>query len=80
MPNINYNITWDEAGKHLYETGVDHGVLYLQDADGAYPKGEAWNGLSAVTQSPSGTDYRFRCLCFHAGTCKLWSLLSDYAG
>ena len=56
MPNTNYNITWDEAGQHFYETGVDHGVLYLQDANGAYPKGEAWNGLSAVTQSPSGAE------------------------
>ena len=56
MSDVNYNITWDESGKHFYETGVDHGVLYLQDSNGAYPKGEAWNGLSAVTQSPSGAE------------------------
>ena len=49
-------IIWDNVGEHLYETGVDHGVLYVQDATGAYPKGVAWNGLTAVTESPSGAE------------------------
>lgn len=49
-------IVWDEVGKRLYETGVDHAVLYPQDETGAYPKGVAWNGLTAVTQSPSGAE------------------------
>lgn len=50
-----FNINWDEAGKRLYETGVDRGVLYPQ-VGGAYPKGVAWNGLTAVTESPSGAE------------------------
>jgi hypothetical protein len=49
-------LVWDEAGKKLYETGVRNGVLYLQDATGKYPKGVAWNGLTAVTESPSGAE------------------------
>ena len=50
-----FNINWDEAGKRLYETGVDRGVLYPQ-VSGTYPKGVAWNGLTAVTESPSGAE------------------------
>lgn len=49
-------LTWDETGKRLYETGVRNGVLYPQDTSGAYPKGVAWNGLTAVTESPSGAE------------------------
>ena len=49
-------ILWDEIGKRLYETGVDHGVLYPQVGSGSYPKGVAWNGLTAVTESPSGAE------------------------
>ena len=49
-------IVWDESGKRIYETGVRKGVLYLQDAQGAYSKGVAWNGLTAVTESPSGAE------------------------
>ena len=47
-------LIWDEVGKRLFETGVDHAVLYPQDANGAYPLGVAWNGLTAVTESPTG--------------------------
>lgn len=49
-------LTWDDAGKRLYETGVKQGVLYLQDDNGAYPKGVAWNGLTALTESPEGAE------------------------
>ena len=49
-------LTWDAAGTHLYETGVDQGVLYLRNSSGAYPEGVAWNGLTSITQSPSGAD------------------------
>ena len=49
-------IVWDETGKRFYETGVKNGVLYVQDEQGAYPKGVAWNGLTAVTESPSGAE------------------------
>ena len=49
-------LVWDETGKRLYETGVNKGVLYPQDAGGTYPKGVPWNGLTAVTESPSGAE------------------------
>lgn len=49
-------LTWDAVGERLYETGVDHGVLYLRDEDGAYSEGYAWNGLTTVTESPSGAE------------------------
>lgn len=49
-------LTWDETGKRFYETGVRKGVLYVQDNSGTYPTGVAWNGLTAVTESPSGAD------------------------
>lgn len=48
-------LTWDQSGQKLYETGVDHGVLYLQ-TDGAYTTGVPWNGLITVTESPSGAE------------------------
>ena len=48
-------IVWDAIGERVYETGVKHGVLYVQE-NGAYPKGVAWNGLTAVTESPSGAE------------------------
>lgn len=49
-------IVWDETGKRLYETGVDHGVLYPIQAGGLYNKGVPWNGLITVTESPSGAE------------------------
>lgn len=49
-------LVWDQTSERLYETGVKMGVLYPQDAAGAYPKGVAWNGLTAVTESPSGAE------------------------
>ncbi len=49
-------ITWDQTGERFYETGVKQGVLYHQSTGGLYPKGIAWNGLTAVTESPSGAE------------------------
>lgn len=49
-------LEWDKTGERLYETGVSHGVIYPQDTSGNYPKGAAWNGLTAVTESPSGAE------------------------
>ena len=49
-------LVWDEVGKRVYETGVDKGVLYVQNEEGAYGKGVAWNGLTAVNESPSGAE------------------------
>lgn len=49
-------LVWDATGQHYYETGVRMGVLYPQNSSGAYPQGVAWNGLTGVTESPSGAD------------------------
>lgn len=49
-------LVWDQVGERLYETGVDHGVLYLPDENGDYNEGVAWNGLTTVTESPSGAE------------------------
>lgn len=49
-------ITWDNVGERYYETGVKNGVLYPMQTGGQYTKGVAWNGLTAVTESPSGAE------------------------
>lgn len=49
-------LVWDQTGERFYETGVDHGVLYPIQTGGLYNKGVAWNGLTAVTESPSGAE------------------------
>jgi len=49
-------LIWDQTGERLYETGVKNGVLYPQADGGTYPQGVAWNGLTAVTESPSGAE------------------------
>ena len=48
-------LEWDKSGERLFETGVNKGVLYVQEGT-AYPNGVAWNGLTAVTESPSGAE------------------------
>jgi hypothetical protein len=49
-------LLWDQTGERLYETGVDHGVLYIPNNSGIYNTGFAWNGLTAVTESPTGAE------------------------
>lgn len=49
-------ITWDGSGERYYESGVDHGVLYVQESTGTYGTGVAWNGLINVTESPEGAE------------------------
>ena len=49
-------LVWDKTGERLYETGVKQGVLYPQAVGGTYPKGVAWNGLTNITESPSGAE------------------------
>jgi hypothetical protein len=49
-------LVWDQTGTRYYETGVDHGVLYLTNSSGAYDTGYAWNGLVSVSESPSGAE------------------------
>jgi hypothetical protein len=47
-------LEWDKTGERLYETGVDRGVCYPQASGGTYPSGEAWNGLTSVSENPTG--------------------------
>lgn len=49
-------ITWDNTGDHLFETGVEKGVLYPLSSAGKYDKAVAWNGITGVTESPSGAE------------------------
>lgn len=49
-------LVWDEQSKHFFETGVDHGVWYGLDEENKYTKAEAWDGLTSVSESPSGAD------------------------
>jgi hypothetical protein len=49
-------LVWDLVGDRFYETGIDHGVLYIPDATGVYATGVAWNGLVSVTESPTGAE------------------------
>ena len=66
-------ITWDNTGERLYETGVKMGVLYPIQSDGAYSKGVAWNGLTAVTESPSGAE----ATALYADDIKYLNLMSN---
>ena len=66
-------ITWDNTSKRLYETGVKMGVLYPIQSDGAYTKGVAWNGLTAVTESPSGAE----ATALYADDIKYLNLMSN---
>lgn len=70
-------LSWDGVGEKKFETGTDRGVLYLQ-VKGKYPKGVAWNGLTAVTESPSGADEN----AFYADNIKYGSLrgAEDFGG
>lgn len=65
-------LVWDQTGERLYETGVKQGVLYPQ-VSGAYPKGVAWNGLTAVTESPSGAE----ATALYADDIKYLNLMSN---
>lgn len=56
MEDNKKKLVWDQTGERLYETGVSQGVLYPIQSDGTYSLGVAWNGLSAVTESPSGAE------------------------
>ena len=49
-------LEWDAVGEHIYETGVNQGVVYPIDGSNKYSKGYAWNGLTSVTESPSGAE------------------------
>lgn len=49
-------LTWDQTGKKYYETGTKKTVLFVQNADGTYQNGVAWDGVTAITESPSGAE------------------------
>jgi hypothetical protein len=49
-------LQWDQVGARRYETGVDHGVLYIPNNVGVYDIGYSWNGLTTLTESPSGAE------------------------
>lgn len=51
-----FALEWDKSGEKFYETGTDRAVLYKKTAAGAYGTGVAWNGITAVTESPSGAE------------------------
>lgn len=64
-------LVWDKTGERFYETGVKQGVLYIP-TEGVYSKGVAWNGLTAVTESPSGAE----ATALYADDIKYLNLLS----
>lgn len=66
-------LVWDKTGEHYYETGVKNGVLYPMSANGTYPKGVAWNGLTAITESPSGAE----ATALYADDIKYLNLMSN---
>lgn len=73
MAETTGRLKWDETGKRFYETGVNQGVLYLLNTvNNTYDKGVAWNGLSTVTESPSGAE----ATAVYADNTKYLSLLS----
>lgn len=49
-------LLWDQTGERLYRTGTSHGVLFVRDDEGNYPAGVAWNGLTGVTEAPTGAE------------------------
>jgi hypothetical protein len=65
-------LVWDKVGERLYETGVSNGVLFVRDGTGAYPKGVAWNGLTNVTEKPTGAEAN----PFYADNIKYLNILS----
>ena len=65
-------LVWDKTGERYYETGVKQGVLYPMQEGGVYTKGVAWNGLTAVTESPSGAE----ATALYADDIKYLNLLS----
>lgn len=69
-------LVWDATGEHIYETGIDHVILFVQDstatATNGYRPGVAWNGVTGITESPSGAEAND----IYADNIKYLSLLS----
>ena len=66
-------LVWDKTGEHFYETGIKNGVLYPMSESGTYPKGVVWNGLTAITESPSGAE----ATALYADDIKYLNLMSN---
>jgi len=79
MPDVAFNLNWDQAGQRLFETGVDRGVLYpfkksnAQATAATYQAGVAWNGLTAVNENPSGAE----ATALYADNIKYLNLMSE---
>lgn len=75
MPDPTYApLVWDQTGERFYETGVDHGVLFVYDATtNQYGEGIAWNGLTNVSEKPSGAE----ATALYADNIKYLNLISN---
>ena len=79
MPDVAFNLNWDQAGQRLYETGVDRGVLFpfkksnSSAASATYQAGVAWNGLTAVNENPTGAE----ATALYADNIKYLNLMSE---
>lgn len=66
-------LEWDQFGERFYETGVKECALYIRDSSGAYTNGVAWNGITAITESPSGAE----ATALYADDIKYLNLISN---
>ena len=66
-------LVWDQTGQKTYETGVKQAVLYPQDSTGAYPKGVAWNGVTNISEKPTGAE----ATALYADDIKYLNLISN---
>lgn len=66
-------LVWDQDTERLYQTGVKNCVLYVRGASGTYPKGVAWNGITGITESPSGAE----ATALYADDIKYLNLISN---
>lgn len=88
MPN-SVLLEWDKSGERYFQTGTNHGVLYLLDNNNEYTNGEAWNGLTGVDESPEGAEPQdvwadnikyatFRSPENHGGTIKAYTFPNGF--
>lgn len=66
-------LVWDQDTERLYQTGVKNCVLYVRGASGSYPRGVAWNGITGITESPSGAE----ATALYADDIKYLNLISN---
>jgi len=73
MSETHAPLTWDNTGERFYETGIQKGVLYPVATGGTYPKGVAWNGLTSVSEKPTGAE----ATALYADDTKYLNLISN---